>query len=123
MEGHLAVVNELVSPNDINGTTSILGKRKSRGANIDAKDNDGDTPLHNACSRGHLAVVKALVNAGADILAANDRGKLPIDQAVSMRKSEVAKYLLQHIYATLGRPYLDPQSHDRPQLQLKDDLL
>jgi ankyrin repeat protein len=34
-QGHLAVVNELLSPNDSNGaTTTILGKRKSGGANI-----------------------------------------------------------------------------------------
>jgi ankyrin repeat protein len=46
--GHLVVVNELLSPKDSNGTTTtILGKRtKSRvGANIEAKDTDGDTPL------------------------------------------------------------------------------
>jgi ankyrin repeat protein len=36
--------------NDSNGaTTSLLGKRKSRGADIEAKDNFGYTPLHVAC--------------------------------------------------------------------------
>jgi ankyrin repeat protein len=100
---HLPVVNELLSPNDSNGATSILGKRKRQGANIEAKDNDGDTPLHNACSRGHLAVVKALVNAGADFLAVNNRGLFPVHYAVDLRKSEVTKYLLQHIYARTRR--------------------
>jgi ankyrin repeat protein len=36
---HLAVVNELMSPNDSNGTPTILGKRKSRVADIGATDN------------------------------------------------------------------------------------
>jgi ankyrin repeat protein len=71
MEGHLAVVN-LLSPNDSNGATSILlGKRKSQGENVEAKGNHGDTPLHKACPMCHLAVVKALLSSGADILARN----------------------------------------------------
>jgi ankyrin repeat protein len=101
----LAVVVELLNPNDSNGTTtSILGKRKSRArANIEVKDRKGNTPLHFASLYDHLAIVKALVSAGADILVANDQGLLPIHQAVYRRKSEVSKYLLQHYYATTCR--------------------
>jgi ankyrin repeat protein len=45
--GHLAVVIELLSPDDLNGATTILGKRKrSRRADIDAKNRDCNTPLH-----------------------------------------------------------------------------
>jgi hypothetical protein len=110
MEGNLAVVNELLSPNnDSNGTTtSILGKRKSRGANIEAKNRDGDTPLHCASRSGHLPVVMALVSGDADILAANDdrMKRLLIQQAAHWRKSAVSKYLLQHFYATICGPPL-----------------
>jgi ankyrin repeat protein len=104
--GHLAVVIELLSPSDIEGatTTSILGKRKKRqGANIEAQDRYGDTPLHDACLRGHMSVVKALVNAGADFLAVNNKGRLPIHRAVHDGHSAVAKYLLQELYATTRR--------------------
>jgi ankyrin repeat protein len=54
--GHLAVVIELLSPNDSSdgATTSILGKRKSRGADTEAKNRDGDTPLHLASLKGHF---------------------------------------------------------------------
>jgi ankyrin repeat protein len=97
---HLAVVTELLSPSDSNGATSILGKRKSRrGANIEAKNNYGETPLHIASIGGYLPVVKALVSGGADILAVNNNGTLPIDRAVSEGHSAVAKYLLQELYA------------------------
>jgi ankyrin repeat protein len=77
----------------------------SRGANIEAKDNDGDTPLHNASrvNDSLLPVVKALVSGGANILAANNDGRLPIHFAVSEGNSEVAKYLLQQMYATTRR--------------------
>jgi ankyrin repeat protein len=99
--GQLVVVIELLGPNDIDGaTTSILGKRKSRGADTEAKDCEGDTPLRDASSRCHLLVVKALMSGGADILAINDQGELPIYQAVREGHSEVANYLPQHFYVT-----------------------
>jgi ankyrin repeat protein len=103
--GHSAVVIELIGPNDNQGaTTSILGKRKSpTGADIDAKDNYGNTPLQFAIFGGHLAVVMALVSGGANILAANDYGQLPIEYAVSRGRSAVSKCLLQQMYATTPR--------------------
>jgi ankyrin repeat protein len=98
-EGHVEVVNVLLSHNG--ETTSVLGKRKSRaGANTEAKDNSGDTPLHASSTRGHLPVVKALVSGGANLLPANNRGQLPVHQAVIRRHSAVSKYLLQEFYAT-----------------------
>jgi ankyrin repeat protein len=104
-KGHLAVVIELLSPNESNDTTTtILGKRKSRaGANTETKDRSGDTPLHKACFNGYLAVVKAMLSSGANILAANNEGHLPIHDAVSQGRSTVAKYLLQQLYATTRR--------------------
>jgi ankyrin repeat protein len=103
--GHLAIVIELLDPNNSDGTiTTILGKRTSRGgANIDARDSSGNTPLHDASGGGHLHVVKALVSGGANLLAANIHGELPIHLAVKRGNSEVSKYLLQHYYATTRR--------------------
>jgi ankyrin repeat protein len=103
--GHLAVVNKLLSPNDSNVVAaSILGKRKSRGgAIIDVKDNEGDTPLHIASLCGHLSIVKALLAVGADILVADNQGRLIIHSAVNNRHSAVSKYLLQHFYTTTRR--------------------
>jgi ankyrin repeat protein len=116
LRGHVAVVNELLSPNDSNGstTTSILGKRKSRGADTEAKGNTGSTPLHLACCYGHLPVVKALLSGGANVLAANNQGTRPIHFAVNRGHSEVTKYLLQHHYATC--PHL-------PLHELLEDLM
>jgi ankyrin repeat protein len=136
IKGHLAVVVELLTPNDssVGTTTTILGKRKSRGgANIEVKDTDGDTPLHNAARIGHLPIVKALVSIGADILAANNEGHLPIHVALN---SAVAKCLLQQLYATTYRLPLhelvedltwigDPKRNDAPPLRaaLDDNVL
>jgi ankyrin repeat protein len=103
--GYLTVAIELLSPKDSNGSTppSILDKRKSRGADTEAKNKGGSTPLHYASMRGHVAVVKALLSRGANILAANNRGKLPVHYAVIERKSAVSKYLFQKLYATTRR--------------------
>jgi ankyrin repeat protein len=127
--GRLAVVNELLSPNDSIGTTTILGKRKSRGgADTEAKNNQGNTPLHIAIIYNHLPVVKALLSGGADILAANNDGLFPINYAVSYGNSEMRKYLFQQLYATTRRLPLhelvedltwigDPDSSDVPPLR------
>jgi ankyrin repeat protein len=126
--GNVAVVNELLSPNDSNDTTTILGKRKSQtGANAQSKNMDGDTPLYLASLLGHLAIVKALRAVGADILAVNDYGDMPIHLAVRFGYSEVANYLLLEFYATISRLPLhellkdltwigDPNSSDVPPL-------
>jgi ankyrin repeat protein len=101
---HLAIVNELVTPNENNGATTVLDKRKSRGgANIEAKDRDGDTPLHDTSRLDYLDIVKYLLSRGAHILAANNDGLLPIDYAVSHGRSEMSKYVLQQMYARTPR--------------------
>jgi ankyrin repeat protein len=110
IHGHVAVVIELLGHGaeiqsiDTNGpSTSILGKRKSRAANIEAKNEYGNTPLHFASERNHLAVVKALLSGGADMLAVNNYGELPIHLAVKRGNSEVSKYLLQEFYGKIRR--------------------
>jgi ankyrin repeat protein len=75
--GHLVIVNELLSHNKSRG-----------GADIEAKDDEGDMPLRDASWKGHLAVVKTLVSGGANTLAANKQGDLLIHKA--MRAGQLA---------------------------------
>jgi ankyrin repeat protein len=114
--GHVAVVIELLNPNDSSGAaTSIFGKRKSReGADIAAKNSGGDTPLHCTSRNGHLSVVKVLLSSGADILAATNQGNIPIHVAGSFRNSAVATYLLRGLYATTRRLPLHQLLEDLP---------
>ena len=45
-------------------------------------DSDGSTPLHSACGRGHPAMVRLLLEAGADVTARDSRGATPMDRAL-----------------------------------------
>ncbi|CAH1419491.1 unnamed protein product [Lactuca virosa] len=47
------------------------------GANINACDSKGQTPLHHGIMRGRLAIVKLLLTRGGDPLAADMEGKTP----------------------------------------------
>ena len=63
-EGHLEIVKYLYS----------------RGANLEAKDGDGNTPLHKAAS-SDIEIVKFLLLKGANKHALNNEGKQPSEMA------------------------------------------
>jgi ankyrin repeat protein len=51
------------------------------GADVNQRDSDGNTPLHNAASRGDNEMVLYLVEKGADVMAVNRRGQTTADMA------------------------------------------
>ena len=61
------------------------------GANPNAKDDDGWTPLHIAASWGHVDLVKILLERGADPRIADKWGHIPLDYA----KDSVIRSLLE----------------------------
>ena len=54
------------------------------GDNINAQDNDGQTPLHWACLYGHRDIVETLMLAGADETITDDDRQTPAQLAESM---------------------------------------
>jgi ankyrin repeat protein len=80
----------------------LLGAR----ADPNAKDTTGRTPLHLVCIYSEPAeelvkVLKALLEKGADIHAADNRGQLPIDLTLRVENAAAVKCLLQHHYSNL----------------------
>ena len=53
----------------------------------------GTTPLCRAAGNGHLDVVRALLNAGADKTIATNDGKKPIDAAYGSNKDAIVALL------------------------------
>ena len=57
--------------------TNVTGSQRPRASRVQ----HGWTPLYYAAACGHLDVVRALLNAGADKPIADNDGKKPIDYA------------------------------------------
>lgn len=51
------------------------------GADVNAKDHDGNTALHHAAARGDNEVIRYLVSKGADVMAVNRAGETTVDMA------------------------------------------
>ena len=50
-------------------------------ADVNARDNDGDTALHHAAARGDNEMIQYLVSKGADVKAVNRQGQTTVDLA------------------------------------------
>jgi ankyrin repeat protein len=66
----------------------------TQGADINAKNNVGDTPLHIASMYRHPEVVELLLSRGAEVNEKNVRGFTPLRFASSTGNTEVAELLL-----------------------------
>ena len=53
-----------------------------KGANIEVKNEDGNTPLHEAVDGGHFEVVKYLIEKGAQLDAKNNTNDTPCDMVL-----------------------------------------
>jgi len=64
------------------GKIEAFKQQLAAGANVNAKDEYGDTPLHNAALMGHKEIVEILINANADVNAKNNaNNQTPLDNA------------------------------------------
>ena len=65
------------------------------GEDINARDSDGNTPLHQAVGVENPAAVTFLMQAGADVNARNNTGATPLHTAVDNEGAEVLTALLE----------------------------
>lgn len=102
-EKHGVKINHRARPGEflVRGSSALLvasneGQQEtikyliSKGANVNLKNNPGDTPLIKASFRGHIEVIKYLVFNGALINVRNNKGQ----SALAVAKDEKTKKLL-----------------------------
>ena len=72
------------------------------GADINARDDDGSTPLHSSSwcrgglSSGTVEGTRLLLKHGADIDAENNEGRTPLQLALEHGRDDIARCLTEH---------------------------
>ena len=86
-------------------TIEIIELLLNSGADVNAKDNGGQTPLHGAARRGSdipevrrdtAEIAELLLNNGADVDAKNNEGKTPLHIAEQENTHEAVVVLREH---------------------------
>jgi ankyrin repeat protein len=75
---------------------SVVSLLLQHGADIDATNNSGETPLHRAVYWGKVEVVRALLENGANVEAKNNEGQTPIQVAREQDEQDIVQILLEH---------------------------
>jgi ankyrin repeat protein len=79
-----------------NGRHAQVKALISRGADVDAREDDGWTPLMLAAQNGHVDVVRELIDNGANVNHTGDEGVTALRQAAQGGHVEIVELLLSH---------------------------
>ncbi|KAK6055713.1 ankyrin repeat protein [Cooperia oncophora] len=83
-------------------TTAIINLLVGRGADVNARDSYGMTPLHHGAMKGNEPAVKALIKHGADVNAKTIKGTTPLLTACVHGYDEIIQTLLSNGADTSG---------------------
>lgn len=78
----------------VGGNPNVVGLLLAHGAEVDASDESGSTPLHYAAAQAGRKVAEVLIAAGADVNARNKDGTTPLAIALRRGNVETARALI-----------------------------
>ncbi len=78
------------------GESTIARALIVRGANVNARAENGFVPLHEVSARGQLELAELLIEHGADVNAANADGKTPLALAIERKQQSMVEFLKKH---------------------------
>ena len=76
------------------GDGAEVSRLLQAGADVDRVDDNGRTPLHDACVNGHADVVSLLLDAGAEVDPADNQKWTPLYYACARGHADVVSLLL-----------------------------
>ena len=100
----------------------------SKGAEVNVKDNGGLVPLHNACSYGHVDMVRILMKNGANINEPDHWKFTPLHEAAMKHKTLIVKLLISEDVCLTSKTCddltpLDLLNSSSPDFEYLEDML
>lgn len=96
LEDEVPHVDDIITDNeDDDNEVMVVRRRKARGATKFKPNEVGETPLHEACIKGDLKRVKALVEQGHELNPRDNAGWVPLHEACNHGHSEIVEYLIE----------------------------
>ena len=83
------------------GNIEAVKQHLAAGADVNAKNDGGFTPLHYAASRRDKEIAELLIAKDADVNAKMEDGDTPLDWAIEINRTETADLLRKHNIAII----------------------
>ena len=79
----------------IEGNIEAVIQHLADGDDVNSRDVDGRTPLHNTSAKGYVKLAELLINKGANLNAASKNGITPLHNVVRYDQKVFGEFLIE----------------------------